>query len=215
MKAEVKICGVDRLETVEASVEAGAGMMGFVFYSPSPRSLTPIEASILTARVPSDVKRVGLFVDPTDEEILKVMDKNSFEVVQLHGEETPERVLKIKNLVGLPVMKVLKIASIQDLNTISKYEHVADWFLFDAVAPKSIKVALPGGNALSFDWSILSGIDISRPWVLAGGLNPENVKEAMIISGARAVDVSSGVEDRPGVKSTDKIRTFIEAVLTA
>ena len=215
MKAEVKICGLDRVETVEASVEAGAGMMGFVFYSPSPRSLTPIEASILTARVPSDVKRVGLFVDPTDEEILKVMDKNTFDMVQLHGEETPERVLDIKDLIGLPVMKVLKISCIQDLSFPSEYEDVVDYFLFDAFAPKDIKGALPGGNALSFDWSILSGVDISQPWVLAGGLNPENVKEAMIISGARAVDVSSGVEDRPGVKSTDKIRTFIEAVLTA
>ena len=215
MKAEVKICGLDRVETVEASVEAGAGMIGFVFYSPSPRSLTPTEASVLTARVPSDVRRIGLFVDPTDEEISKVMDKNRFDMVQLHGEETPQRVLDIKELIGLPVMKVLKISCIQDLNTTSEYECVTDWFLFDAFSPKDIKGALPGGNALSFDWSILSGVDISQPWVLAGGLNPENVKEAMQTSGARVVDVSSGVEDRPGVKSIVKIRTFIEAVLTA
>lgn len=213
MKVEVKICGLDREETVDAAVEAGAAMTGFVFYAPSPRNLTSLEASILTARIPEGVKRVGLFVNPTNEQLCKVLDQNTLDLIQLHGEETAERVYKIKNLTGLPAMKVLKISAIQHINCASKYKDVADFFLFDARAPKDMDEALPGGNALTFDWNILTNANISRPWILAGGLNPGNVVEAVRISGANSVDVSSGVEDRPGVKSVRKIHKFIRALL--
>jgi len=213
MNIEIKICGLDRAETVDTAVEAGATMTGFVFYSPSPRNLTPSEASALTERIPAGVKRVGLFVNPTDEKVSTVLDENSLDLLQLHGEETPERVFAIKNLSRLPVIKVLKISSAKDLDHTSEYAGVADFFLFDARAPKEMKGRLPGGNALSFDWNIIAGTHISRPWILAGGLNPDNVEEALRISGAKAVDVSSGVEDRPGVKSVKKIQCFVAAVL--
>ena len=215
MSVEVKICGLDRVETVEASVEAGAGMMGFVFYSPSPRSLTPIEASILTARVPSDVKRVGLFVDPTDEIITTILNQNVLDLIQLHGNESPERVAEIKDITSLKVIKVLKVTDIRDLKYVSVYQGVAEWLMFDALAPKDMKGALPGGNALSFDWNILAHANIPTPWILAGGLNLENVKEAMSTSGAKVVDVSSGVEKQPGVKCVEKIQSFIQAVKEA
>ena len=213
MNIDIKICGLDRAETVDAAVEAGASMTGFVFYSPSPRNLAPSQATILTARIPEGVKRVGLFVDPTNEKISRVLDQNTLDVLQLHGEETPERVFEIKDLTSLPVIKVLKISGGQDLDHVSKYVDVADLFLFDAHVPRDMKGALPGGNARVFDWNILTGTDIPRPWILAGGLNSDNVEEALRISGANAVDVSSGVEERPGVKSVEKIRCFITAVL--
>ena len=215
MTVEVKICGLDRLETVDGAVNAGAEMLGFVFYPPSPRNLTASAASRLTNRVPASVKRVGLFVDPTDEMITTVLNQNVLDLIQLHGNEPPERVTEIKGFTSLEVIKVLKISHFYDLRYVSIYQGVADWLMFDALAPKDMKGALPGGNALSFDWNILARANIPTPWILAGGLNLENVKEAMSTSGAKVVDVSSGVEKQPGVKCVEKIQSFIQAVKEA
>ncbi|HIB22597.1 MAG TPA: phosphoribosylanthranilate isomerase [Rhodospirillales bacterium] len=212
MTVEVKICGLDRPETVDGAVNAGAEMLGFVFYPPSPRNLTASAASRLTNRVPASVKRVGLFVDPTDEMITTVLNQNVLDLIQLHGNESPERVTEIKGFTSLEVIKVLKISDFYDLRYVSIYQGVADWLMFDALAPKDMKGALPGGNALSFDWNILARANIPTPWILAGGLNLENVKEAMSTSGAKVVDVSSGVEKLPGVKCVEKIKSFIRAV---
>ena len=212
MTVEVKICGLDRPETVDGAVNAGAEMLGFVFYPPSPRNLTASAASRLTNRVPAGVKRVGLFVDPTDEMITTVLNQNVLDLIQLHGNEPPERVAEIKDITRLKVIKVLKVTDIRDLKYVSVYQGVAEWLMFDALAPKNMKRALPGGNALSFDWNILARANIPTPWILAGGLNLENVKEAMSTSGAKVVDVSSGVEKLPGVKCVEKIKSFIRAV---
>ena len=212
MTVEVKICGLDRPETVDGAVNAGAEMLGFVFYPPSPRNLTASAASRLTNRVPASVKRVGLFVDPTDKMIATVLKQNVLDLIQLHGNEPPERVTEIKVFTSLEVIKVLKISDSYDLRYVSIYQGVADWLMFDALAPKDMKGALPGGNALSFDWNILARANIPTPWILAGGLNLENVKEAMSTSGAKVVDVSSGVEKLPGVKCVEKIQSFIRAV---
>ncbi len=212
MTVEVKICGLDRPETVDGAVNAGAEMLGFVFYPPSPRNLTASAASRLTNRVPASVKRVGLFVDPTDKMITTVLKQNVLDLIQLHGNEPPERVTEIKVFTSLEVIKVLKISDSYDLRYVSIYQGVADWLMFDALAPKDMKGALPGGNALSFDWNILARANIPTPWILAGGLNLENVKEAMSTSGAKVVDVSSGVEKLPGVKCVEKIQSFIRAV---
>ena len=215
MTVEVKICGLDRPETVDGAVNAGAKMLGFVFYPPSPRNLTASAASSLTNRVPAGVKRVGLFVDPTDEMITTVLNQNVLDLIQLHGNEPPERVTEIKGITSLKVIKALKITEIRDLKYVSVYQGVAEWLMFDALAPKDMKGALPGGNALSFDWNILARANVPIPWILAGGLNYENVKEAMSTSGAKVVDVSSGVEKQPGVKCVEKIRSFIQAVKEA
>ena len=215
MTVEVKICGLDRPETVDGAVNAGAKLLGFVFYPPSPRNLTASAASRLTNRVPAGVKRVGLFVDPTDEMINTVLNQNVLDLIQLHGNEPPERVIEIKGITSLKVIKALKITDIRDLKYVSVYQGVAEWLMFDALAPKDMKRALPGGNALSFDWNILARARIPTPWILAGGLNLENVKEALSISGAKVVDVSSGVEKQPGVKCVEKIQSFIQAVKEA
>ena len=215
MTVEVKICGLDRPETVDGAVDAGAEMLGFVFYPPSPRNLTASAASNLTKRVPVDVKKVGLFVDPTDDILDNVLSKNVLNLIQLHGNEPPERVTEIKGITSLKVIKALKIADIRDLKYVSVYQGVAEWLMFDALAPKDMKRALPGGNALSFDWNILARANIPTPWILAGGLNLENVKEALSISGAKVVDVSTGVEKQPGVKCVEKIQSFIRAVKEA
>ena len=212
MTVEVKICGLDRAESVDAAVNAGAKFLGFVFYPPSPRNLTPDQASGLTIRVPANVKSVGLFVNPTDRMISDTLNVNELDLIQLHGEETPERLIEIKKITNLELIKVIKISNIRDLNSIYEYESMSDWIMFDASAPEDLEGALPGGNALSFDWEILKDAQINRPWMLAGGLNAKNVINAIKISGARVVDVSSGVEKKPGVKSTQMIESFINIV---
>jgi phosphoribosylanthranilate isomerase len=211
MSIEVKICGLDRAEAVDTAVENGARYTGFVFYPPSPRNLTPERASLLTARVPSSVMKVGLFVDPTDAEIDAVLALNDLDMIQLHGSETPDRVAEVKRRSGRAIMKVIKIAAEADVTAAARYYDVADRILFDALAPASMANALPGGNALRFDWTLLDGLAVPLPWMLAGGLTAGNLAEAIRLTKAHAVDVSSGVEERPGVKSLDKIRAFLAA----
>ena len=211
MAIKVKICGVDRQETVEASVDAGASMIGLVFYEKSPRFLNLTRATSITQNIPKSVKKVGLFVDPTNREISEVIENVKIDTLQLHGNESPERVRDIKDFTGLSIIKVIKVRTLQDLNLFKAFVDIADNFLFDAKVNIEKKSNLPGGNAISFDWKVLSGVKIPKPWILAGGLDKNNVSEAIKITNAKAVDVSTGVEDKLGVKATRKIIDFIEA----
>ena len=207
--AHVKICGLTQPEHVAAAVEAGAGFVGFVFFPKSPRNLTPEAAAVLAQEVPPGVARVGLFVNPDDAALDAVLAQVPLDILQLHGSETPERVAEIKARTGLPVMKAVGVAGPQDLDALWDYGLVADMLLVDAKAPKD--AALPGGNGLAFDWRLLVGRKFLTPWMLAGGLTPDNVAEAVRLTGARIVDVSSGVESAPGEKDGALIRDFVAA----
>ncbi len=207
MSVAVKICGLSTLESVAAAALGGAKFAGFVFYPPSPRNLSPEQAAPLVAGVPSGISRVGVFVDPGDELLERVLAKAPLDLIQLHGEESPERVGAIKKKFGKPAIKAIKISSEADLGEAARYFAAADWLMFDARPSKD--ASRPGGNALAFDWELLRRMRWPLPWMLSGGLNPGNLGEAVRISGAKAVDVSSGVESRPGVKDTAKIREFL------
>lgn len=209
MPVDVKICGLKTPATVAAAIDAGTSMVGFNFYAKSPRYLTPALAGELGKLVPSSVTKVGLIVDVSDEVIAGILAAAPLDLLQLHGHETPARVAEIRTRFGLPVMKVVSVADAADIATAHDYETVADRLLFDAKPPKSMANALPGGNALSFDWALLKGHSFNLPWMLAGGLNAGNLREAVTRTGAAAVDTSSGVEDRPGEKNINKIKEFI------
>jgi len=211
MPVDVKICGLNSPEAVDAAVEGGARYAGFVFYPPSPRNLTPDQAGPLAGRVPATVTRVGLFVDPTDAVLEQTLAKVTLDLIQLHGTESPARVLQIKTRFERPMMKAIRLAGAADLATADDYIGVADRLIFDALPPNEMVGALPGGNALAFDWKLLGEAKIALPWMLAGGLTAENLAEAARISHATTLDVSSGVEARPGVKSLSKIKAFLEA----
>ena len=210
MSVEAKICGINSTEAMEAAITGGAALVGLVFYPPSPRALVPAQAARLATAVPPGIARVGLFVDPDDDLLRAVLAEVALDLVQLHGREPPPRVAEIRARFGKPVMKVIKVATAEDLSAAEPYLPVADRLMFDAKPPRHMKDALPGGNALAFDWRVLAGRRWTRPWMLAGGLDAENLAEAVEITGAQAVDVSSGVEDRPGVKSPAKIAAFLE-----
>ncbi len=212
MTLAAKICGINSAPAMAAAVAGGAAFVGLVFYPPSPRAITPSQAGELAARVPDGVKTVGLFVDPDDETVRAATEQARLDMLQLHGKETPERVEALRKTFERPVMKAVNVREQADLERAKAYEDVADWLLFDAKPPKSMVGALPGGNALSFDWSLLAGTVWTRPWMLAGGLNADNVLAAAQTSGARWVDVSSGVEDRPGQKSVAKITAFLAVI---
>lgn len=214
MTIEAKICGLSTAETLAAAVAGGAALVGFNFYPPSPRAVTPSQAAALAGAVPARVKKVGLLVDPEDAVLESILAAVPLDLLQLHGEESPARVAEIRARFGLPVMKTLKVSEEADLGAVAPYLEVADRLLFDARAPKDMAGALPGGNAVAFDWTLLSGRRWALPWMLAGGLDAANLAEAVRTSGAAAVDVASGVEDAPGVKSVQKIREFLEVVKT-
>jgi phosphoribosylanthranilate isomerase len=204
-----KICGLTDTAAVEAAVEHGADMLGFVFYPPSPRNITAEQAEDLLRDVPSGIDRVGLFVDPETDFLDKILAKARLDLLQLHGDETPERCRAISIYFGLPIIKAIKVSTKADLKAARDYEDVVDWLMFDARPPADD--ALPGGNGKAFDWTILKGADFKRPWLLAGGLTPDNLSQAVQQSGASAVDVSSGVEIAPGKKDPAKIRAFLDA----
>jgi phosphoribosylanthranilate isomerase len=211
MPVVAKICGLKTPEAVGAAVEGGAALVGFVFYPPSPRSVDPATVHALCARVPAGIRKVGLLVDASDARIAEILDACDLDVLQLHGKETPERVAEIRARFGKVVIKAIPVSEAADLDRAAAYEAVVDYLMFDAKPPKSMANALPGGNALSFEWTLLSNRRFARPWFLAGGLTPDNVAEAVAISGAPMVDVSSGVEDRPGEKNISKIKAFLDA----
>jgi phosphoribosylanthranilate isomerase len=211
MPVAAKICGLKTPETVAAAVEGGAALVGFNFYGRSPRCVDPATVKQLAAIVPDGVRTVGLLVDDSDARITEILGHCDLDLLQLHGHETPERVAEIRARFGKPVIKVIPVSEAADLDRAAAYEGVADYLMFDAKPPKSMANALPGGNAISFDWALLSGRRFQRPWLLAGGLTPDNLIEAVRISGAPLVDVSSGVEDRPGEKNVSKIKAFLDA----
>ena len=197
-------------ETVDCAVKAGASMVGFVFFPPSPRSISIADASALAARVPVNIKKVALTVNADDDFLREIAKNVSIDIFQLHGNEQPERVFEVRHTFGLPIIKALPVEDHLDLMVARGYDAVVDYFLFDSKPPRDSR--RPGGNATAFDWSLLNGFSLAKPWLLAGGLTPENVMQAIEISGAQMVDVSSGVEDAQGVKSLDKIRSFLRAL---
>lgn len=208
MTVEAKICGLSTPETVDAAVRFGAAFVGFVTFPKSPRHISTETMRALGALVPKTVTRVGLFVDPDDALLDEKLATGALDLLQLHGGETPERVAAIKKRTGRPVMKAIKVAAPDDVaRGIAAYAGVVDRLMFDAA-----EGTLPGGNAKAFDWTLLSGRAVPLPWFLAGGLTPGNVAEAVRVTGASAVDVSSGVESSRGVKSVDLIRAFLDAV---
>ncbi len=208
MTVEAKICGLSTAETVEAAVDAGARFVGFVTYPKSPRHVSTEAMRTLGALVPRSVTRVGLFVDPDDALLDERLATGALDLLQLHGRETPQRVAAIRQRTGKPVMKAINVGAASDVEQgIAAYGGVVDWLMFDAAAG-----TLPGGNAHAFDWTFLSGRTVPVPWFLAGGLNPGNVAEAVRVTGARIVDVSSGVEESRGVKSPALIRAFLARV---
>jgi phosphoribosylanthranilate isomerase len=211
MRIAAKICGLKTPEAVFAAVEGGAALIGFNFYGRSPRCVDPATVKQLQATVPASVRTVGLLVDDSDARIAEILAGCNLDLLQLHGHETPERAAEVCARFGKPVIKVIPVSEAADLDRAAAYEPVADYLMFDAKPPKSMANALPGGNALSFDWTLLSGRRFQRPWLLAGGLTPGNLVEAVRISGAPMVDVSSGVEDRPGEKNVSKIKAFLDA----
>lgn len=210
METRVKICGLRRPEDVAAAAQAGAVYGGFVFFPKSPRNVSVEEARALAVEAPVGLAKVALLVDADDALIDAVTGAVPLDMLQLHGKESPERVTEIRARTGLPVMKAIGVATPDDLPAIDIYAQVADQLLIDAKAPKGAD--LPGGNGLSFDWRLLAGRKYwTRPWMLAGGLTPANVAEAVRLTGARQVDVSSGVERAPGDKDAALIADFVAA----
>ena len=204
-----KICGLKSPETVAAAVDAGAAYLGFNFFEPSPRYASPELAAQLAVDVPPGVVKVALSVDADNAFLDQLVETVPLDMLQLHGSESPERVAEVQARYGLPVMKVVGVADEGDLSTLDDHLSVADQILVDAKAPKG--AALPGGNGVSFDWRLIAGRRWPIPWMLAGGLTAKNVAEAVRLTGARQVDLSSGVESAPGVKDPNMIRAFLEA----
>lgn len=209
MSVEAKICGLSTAETLDAAVAGGARFVGFVTYPRSPRHVASNDVlKALGARVPKNVIRTGLFVDPDDALLDERLATGAIDLLQLHGAETPERVAAIKARTAKPVMKVIKVGQASDVERgIAAYAAIADRLMFEGA-----EGTLPGGNAIAFDWTFLSGRTVPLPWLLAGGLRPDNVAEAVRVTGAHGVDVSSGVESSRGVKSVELIRAFLDRV---
>ena len=214
MTVSAKICGLNTQESVAAAVSGGADFIGIVFYPPSPRYVPPEQAAVLIRTLPSSVTSVGLFVDASDAVISESLKSVRLDMLQLHGNESPDRVRELREMFGRKTMKAIKVETAADVEAAGAYDDSADWLLFDAKPPKDMTGALPGGNAVAFDWHLLEDRSWKKPWMLSGGLNVENVVEAISISGATAVDVSSGVEDRPGFKNPSMIATFLSTIKT-
>jgi len=209
----VKICGLSTPQALDVALESGADMVGFVFFPPSPRHLGLEAARALGERVAGRAGKVALTVDADDETLAGVVEALKPDLLQLHGVETPERVTVLRARFGLPVMKAVPIAERKDLARIDLYKKVADRLIFDARAPEA--ATRPGGLGTPFDWTLLKGVDPGIPFMLSGGLDAGNVAEALRITRAPGVDVSSGVERAPGEKDADKIRAFICAARAA
>ena len=209
MSTQIKICGLSTPTSLDVAVRSGADMVGFNFFARSPRFVKNDVARELANQVSGEVVRTGLVVDASNADITHILAQVPLDMLQLHGTETPQRVAEIRATFNLPIMKVLSITDASDLMATTDYLDVVDHFLFDAKPPKGAD--RPGGNAVSFDWTLMQGITMPKPWLLAGGLTPDNVVHAMKTSGARGVDVSSGIESQPGAKDDGLIRSFIHA----
>ncbi|MCB1681739.1 MAG: phosphoribosylanthranilate isomerase [Alphaproteobacteria bacterium] len=214
MSPKVKICGIQEEETLRVALDAGADFIGLVFHPPSPRHVGVEQAASLAQiikdfSVSKKIMSVGLFVDPEDRILDEILSTVSLDMIQLHGSETAERVWLVNQKTKLPVIKALSVSTEDDFKRVSAYENVVDWLLFDA---KPADPDLPGGTGRTFEWSLLDGWTFSRPWMLSGGLNADNVLEALSVLSPDAVDVSSGVESQRGVKDAGKTRAFISKV---
>ena len=213
MSLLVKICGLKTPEALDVALDEGADMVGFVFFDPSPRNLSVAAARALGVQVKSRARKVALSVDASDDLLAASIEALKPDMLQLHGKETPERVVAVRTRFGIPVMKAIPVGSRDDLSPIRLYTKVADWILFDARAPR--EATRPGGLGKTFDWRLLQNLELSVPYMLSGGLDAGNVAEALHITRAPAVDVSSGVERETGVKDPEKIRAFIRAARLA
>ncbi len=209
MNTRTKICGLKTESDVGAAAAAGAAYVGFVFFEKSPRNISFEDAADLAQLVPLGMAKVALTVNADNAMLDELTAKVPLDMLQLHGKERPERVAEVKARYGLPVMKAIGVADAADMEQISLYTGIADQLLIDAKPPKGS--VLPGGNGLAFDWRLLAGRRWATPWMLAGGLTPENVAQAVQLTGAKQVDVSSGVESQSGVKDHDKISAFCDA----
>ena len=209
MSVLIKICGLKTPDALDVALEAGADMVGFVFFPASPRHVGYEAVRLLAARVRGRAKKVALSVDASDEQLAAIIDALKPDLLQLHGQEAPERVVVVRTRFGLPVMKALPIAQKADLSPIRLYDKLADRLIFDARAPRD--ATRPGGLGKSFDWRLLENLKVGVPFMLSGGLDADNVAEALRITRAGGVDVSSGVERSPGEKDPDKIRAFVRA----
>jgi phosphoribosylanthranilate isomerase len=207
MTLRVKVCGLREALRVEQACALGAAFTGFIFYPPAPRSLEPAAAASLVDHVAPGVQTVGVFVDPTDAWLDAVLAAVPLDILQLHGEESPERVADIARRTGRRVMKAIRVQGVDDLARIPGYAAVADMLLFDAKPPQD--AAWPGGHGLPFDWRLLQNIDPGRPWALAGGLTATSLEAAVDLVHPPIVDVSTGVEERPGVKDPAKLEAFL------
>ena len=206
----IKICGLSTPDTVGAAVRAGASHIGFVHFAKSPRHVDAAQIAALAAIAPSHVEKVGVVVDPTDDLLVELTMSGALTALQLHGQESPQRAAAIRQRFGLPVWKAISVKTRADIDAATAYVGAVDLLLFDAKTPDS--AALPGGMGLRFDWTLLRGLSIPMPWGLSGGLSADNAAEAVRITDAPLIDVSSGVESAPGIKSVDKIMAFCKAV---
>ncbi|PCJ97788.1 MAG: phosphoribosylanthranilate isomerase [Zetaproteobacteria bacterium] len=209
-KVKAKICGITTPEALEVAIRSGARFVGYVFFPPSPRHIAIDTAKELVLMMPTGVRSVGLFVDPTDAQLDAVVGYVPLDMIQLHGTETPQRVKEIKDKYALPIIKAFPVSCTSDIEVARDYEDIVDWLLFDAKPPAGSDV--PGGTGQCFDWALLRDITFSKPWMLSGGLHLENIGEALSVLSPDAVDVSSGVEVSRGVKDIEKIRSFLAAV---
>ncbi len=209
---QVKICGITSAAAAKAAAENGAAYLGFVHFPASPRHVTPERAAQLAEGVPAGIGKVSVLVNPENAALKTVLQSFRPDYLQLHGGETPARIREIKEMFGIPVIKAVKIRAADDIAAGMAYRDIADMLLFDAREPEN---GLPGGNGLKFDWNLLKDRNFSFKWILSGGLNAENVKQAIATTGAPVVDVSSGVESAPGVKDATLIKAFLKQVLKA
>jgi len=203
----VKICGLTSPEAIKGAAQAGATYGGLVFYEKSPRHLSLAKAREVALAAPPGFAKVALVVNPQDAFLEEMLSQVPIDILQLHGAEQPQRVQQIKQSTGLPIMKALGIATAQDLHEIDRYAEICDQLLIDAKPAPGAK--LPGGNGLAFDWQLLENHTWKIPWMLAGGLTPDNVPQAIRVTQAQQIDVSSGVESAPGLKDMDKMRNFV------
>jgi len=209
MPVQVKICGINSAAAADAVLRAGADFGGLVFFAKSPRNLSLEQGKMLAGRMRSRVRLAALVVDDSDAALAAIASQVKPDFFQLHGQETPERAAQIRSRFGIPIIKAIPVSEAADLAKATAYDDVVEMFLFDAVPAAG--ASRPGGHGAAFDWRILEGRTFERPWFLAGGLNPENIARAIAVSGATMVDVSSGVESAPGVKSSDRIAEFVAA----
>ena len=206
MPVLTKICGLSTPEAIDAAVAGGSAWIGLVFFPKSPRDVSPEQAAALVARAPERTGKVGVFVDP-DDALIERAAQAGLTALQLHGNESPERVAALRRF-GLELWKAISVRTRADLEDARRYRGAADRILYDAKTPPG---TLPGGMGLRFDWRLLDGFDHPLPWLLSGGLDADNLADAAGVTGARAVDVSSGVESTPGVKDVDKIAAFLQS----